>query len=472
MRTLANGLRSSSSGSHEQPVGHRAPADARRRAPRIRRTSQASRRSWRRCSIRARPRAAPSRLPTRSTTSAARWATGAGTDLSYVNVVVMKDSFDPALDLLSDVARNPAFAPEELDRQKRAGAVQGLQGQLRGSGLRGEPGGRAAGLRLPSLRPAGQRARRSRSRASRATTSLAFHQHVLRARTTASWPSSATSTTRRGDRRRRARVRDWPKHDVPAGDAASIRRSRRGASSWSTDPNAVQTEIRVGQLGDSAQSSRLSAAEPGGEDPRRRRRQPPAGRAALRARADLRRVGGHGRLSSAPASIVAETDTRTETTAEALRAGGRRVLPHSARARWASGELSAAQAYLAGNFPLTIETPDAIALQVLNALFYELDLKELQTYRERVTAVTPEDIQRVRAHVPQTGAAVDGAGRRRLEVREGSEGRRLRERGAREARGLDLTTVDFEVRSTTRRARACGRGPAAAASSAGSACSH
>ena len=44
---------------------------------------------------------------------------------------------------------------------------------------------------------------------------------------------------------------------------------------------------------------------------------------------------------------------------------------------------------------MTIETPDAIALQVLNALFYELDLKELQTYRERVTAVTPDDIQRV-----------------------------------------------------------------------------
>jgi hypothetical protein len=32
---------------------------------------------------------------------------------------------------------------------------------------------------------------------------------------------------------------------------------------------------------------------------------------------------------------------------------------------------------------------------VLNALFYELPLDELQTYRERVNAVTPEDIQRV-----------------------------------------------------------------------------
>jgi zinc protease len=34
-------------------------------------------------------------------------------------------------------------------------------------------------------------------------------------------------------------------------------------------------------------------------------------------------------------------------------------------------------------------------MQVLNALFYDLDLKELETYRERVTAITPDDIQRV-----------------------------------------------------------------------------
>ena len=59
------------------------------------------------------------------------------------------------------------------------------------------------------------------------------------------------------------------------------------------------------------------------------------------------------------------------------------------------GELADAQAYLTGSFPLTIETPSAIALQVLNAVFYGLDLGELQTYRERVNAITPDDIQRV-----------------------------------------------------------------------------
>ena len=45
--------------------------------------------------------------------------------------------------------------------------------------------------------------------------------------------------------------------------------------------------------------------------------------------------------------------------------------------------------------PLTIETPDAIATQVLNQLFYELPLEELQTYRERVLRVTPEEVQRI-----------------------------------------------------------------------------
>jgi len=50
---------------------------------------------------------------------------------------------------------------------------------------------------------------------------------------------------------------------------------------------------------------------------------------------------------------------------------------------------------LTGSFPLTIETPSAIALQVLNAVFYGLDMNELQTYRDRVNMVTVDDIQRV-----------------------------------------------------------------------------
>ena len=37
--------------------------------------------------------------------------TGAATDLSFVNAVVMKDSFQTGMDLIADIARHPAFAP-------------------------------------------------------------------------------------------------------------------------------------------------------------------------------------------------------------------------------------------------------------------------------------------------------------------------------------------------------------------------
>jgi zinc protease len=91
---------------------------------------------------------------------------------------------------------------------------------------------------------------------------------------------------------------------------------------------------------------------------------------------------------------MAETDTRTETTGEALRLAidefGK--LP---RQRVFERELADAQAYLAGSFPLTIETPNEIATQVLNAVFYDLPMSDIPTYRERVQAVTPDDILRV-----------------------------------------------------------------------------
>ena len=51
---------------------------------------------------------------------------GAGTDLTFVNVVVMKDSFQTGLRMLSDMTRHPAFAGEEIERQRQQ-AISGLQ---------------------------------------------------------------------------------------------------------------------------------------------------------------------------------------------------------------------------------------------------------------------------------------------------------------------------------------------------------
>jgi len=52
--------------------------------------------------------------------------TGAGTDLSYANILVMKDSLSLGFELLNDVVRNPAFKGDELERQRQQ-AISGLR---------------------------------------------------------------------------------------------------------------------------------------------------------------------------------------------------------------------------------------------------------------------------------------------------------------------------------------------------------
>ncbi|PYR35082.1 MAG: hypothetical protein DMF90_14885 [Acidobacteria bacterium] len=75
---------------------------------------------------------------------------GAGTDLTYANLVVMKDSLETGLRMLSDTMRHPAFAPDEIERQRQ----QAMSGKPRGDRDRGV---RAARLRVSSLRPASKR---------------------------------------------------------------------------------------------------------------------------------------------------------------------------------------------------------------------------------------------------------------------------------------------------------------------------
>ena len=158
-------------------------------------------------------------------------------------------------------------------------------------------------------------------------------------------------------------------------------------------PGAAQTEIRVGNIALPRRHPDYLALDIamkilGGEGGNRLHRVLRSERGlTYGASADLNALKDTG-------DIVAETDTRSEKTAEALRLIVEEIV-RLQRQRVSTRELSDAQEYLTGSFPLTIETPSAIALQVLNAIFYGLDLNELQTYRERVNAITVDDIQRV-----------------------------------------------------------------------------
>jgi zinc protease len=158
-------------------------------------------------------------------------------------------------------------------------------------------------------------------------------------------------------------------------------------------PDAVQTAVRVGQLGVPRKTPDYMAINEairilGGEGSNRLYR-------VLRS--------DRGLTYSASAALntmllagdfVAETDTRSEATPEVVKLVVEefwRLL----RDRTNDAELAGAQAYMTGNFPLTIETPGAIARQVVNVVFYGLSLDELRTFRQRANLVTPDDVQRV-----------------------------------------------------------------------------
>ena len=133
-------------------------------------------------------------------------------------------------------------------------------------------------------------------------------------------------------------------------------------------PDAVQTEIRVGHLGVPRKHTDYMALNMaikilGGEGANRLHRVLRTDRGlTYGAEADMVTLKETG-------DFVADTDTRSDSTAEVLRLIVEEI-SRLQRERVNTRELADAQAYLTGSFPLTIETPDAIAMQVLNAVFY------------------------------------------------------------------------------------------------------
>jgi zinc protease len=157
-------------------------------------------------------------------------------------------------------------------------------------------------------------------------------------------------------------------------------------------PGAVQTEIRVGHLGIPRKSNDFMATDLvarilGGEGANRLHR-------VLRSERGLT-YGASAELEALKrgGQLMAKTSTRSETTTQALRLMVDEFW-RVKRGEVEERELTDAKAYMTGNFPLTIETPDDIATHVLNALFYDLPLRELETFRGRVNAVAVEDVTR------------------------------------------------------------------------------
>jgi zinc protease len=315
--------------------------------------------------------------------------TGAGTDLSYANVLVMKDSLGLGFELLNDVARNPAFKLEELERQRQQ-AVSGLKVSF-------EDPDYVAGLVFDRLvygfHPYGLPNNGTPESLQAITVEdlQAFHRahyapnNAILAVVGDVTPAEAFAGAERV-------LGNWPRRTiVPVPQATPPEPTRRVLVI--NKPDAVQTELRVGHLAIPRKHPDYLAFDLamkilGGEGANRLHR-------VLRSERGLTYgASAEYQALQQAGDFAADTDTRSDATAEALRLIVEEITKLQ-RDRVSPRELADAQAYLAGSFPLTLETPDAIAAQVLNALFYGLPLSDIENYRELVNKITPDDIQRV-----------------------------------------------------------------------------
>jgi zinc protease len=314
---------------------------------------------------------------------------GSGNELSFVNGAVIKDQTDLMLGIASELVQQPAFAPEEIERQ-RSQAVSSLKVSY-------DDPEYLANLVFDRLvfgfHPYGRPNEGTPESIGRITRDdlVAYHRawfvpnNTLLAIVGDLTADEAFAAAERA-------FGSWQRRELP--QTKTIEPPAPTSRIVVVDrPGSAQTEIRVGHLAVPRTHPDfvpldLAVRILGGEG-------------ANRLFGVLRSDRGLTYGASASfhtykngGDIVAETDTRSSATGESLRL----IVDEFGKLQRESvspAELSGAQDFLAGNFPLTIESPSAIAQQVLAHMFYGLDLSEIETYRDRVLRVTPSDVQRV-----------------------------------------------------------------------------
>jgi zinc protease len=93
-------------------------------------------------------------------------------------------------------------------------------------------------------------------------------------------------------------------------------------------------------------------------------------------------------------SFEVSTFTKVETTRRLIDATAS-VLARTASAGLTAAELRKAKGYLAGQFAISVQTPEALSGRLARNAFYGLPDDELQTYLSRLGAVTLADVDRV-----------------------------------------------------------------------------
>jgi zinc protease len=368
----------------------------------------------------------------------------------------MKDGFETGLGLLSDVARRPNFAAEEIERQRQQ-MLSGLKVSFESPEFIADSVFRRL---VYGFHPYGMPQNGTPETLATITRDdlVAYHRRNFVPNNAILAIVGDITETEAFEGVRKV-FGDWERRDVPAPTSTPPPDPTRRIVVVNK-PDAVQTEVRVGHLGvrrthADYMSLNLATRILGGEGANRLHQVLRTERGlTYGASADFDTLKDAG-------AFEASTNTRSDATGEVLRLMVDEFW-RLQRERVGERELADAKAYLTGSFPLTIETPDAIATQVLNVIFYGLPVEQLQSFRQRVNAVSVDDVERVarfflrpdRLSIVLVGnvAAFEkqlrGLGFDRFEIVE--------------MENLDLTTVDFKKPAQVGRGRPARHVPAAA----------
>ena len=308
---------------------------------------------------------------------------------SAIGIVQMtSDQLDLGLDLLSDVTLRPSFPAEEIERWRRQ-TLNGLRVQLEDAGYLADAsferavfGDHPYGLPETGTPASVQGITRDDM--------AAFHrehyvpnQGILAVVGDVK-PADAFAKVERA-------FGAWAKgqsHETPKVQPSPAGKTRIVVVD---KPDAVQTEIRMGQVGlaytdpDYFVSEVYNSILGGG--------------ASARLYLEIRQKRGlsYGAGSDflymlQPGAFTANTFTKTESTVEALdtmlevlRGMQEQLVPKE--------ELEERKTYLTGVFPMEIETAEGIAAKVVQAMKYGLGREYLESYRGRLDAVTAEQVK-------------------------------------------------------------------------------
>ncbi|MBI3403858.1 MAG: insulinase family protein [Acidobacteria bacterium] len=314
----------------------------------------------------------------------------ADSDGTYVSATVVKKDFALAMELLADVTLHPAFAQEELDRQRQQ-LMSSLQVQYNDPGYiatavfdRIVYGENPYGLPETGTPASVRKLTREE---------LAKFRDIYFAPNAALLAFAGDITPEAAFAAAEKYFGAWPKRETPRMVLPAVPNGGGMRIVLVDKPDAVQTQIRVGRSGiqrndpDYIPLMVTNQILGGGFNSR------------LSTEVRIRKGLTYGAYSQFDAGrsaghFVAGTSTRNEATVEAAK-----LVVDLLAAMAAKGvtgeELDFARNYLAGVFPIQSETPEQVAGRVLTQAQYELPSDYYRSYRERVLGVTADAVKQM-----------------------------------------------------------------------------